>query len=323
MGARVSGRVAQGRTIKSGGDLTMLARALRRLLLIELIIYIAFGWSLVHGAGWTTLAAGTFVLGFALGIRALGIALTFALAGRYDAKPPGNRIGFGGWLRTYFAELGAYIALYTLLQPFEALFTRAQRPCPPAQAQLPVLLLHGYICNRGFMLPLQRFFERHGLTTFSHNLEPVYAGIDSYCDGLARRIEEICAATGAGKVVILGHSMGGLAARAYLRQHGAARVAALITLGTPHHGTALARLGAGENASQMVPGSAWLRLLNQHLIAIPVVSVFSHQDNIVSPRDSAALAGAKLVELYGVGHLTMAFSRRVREIALREISAVS
>jgi triacylglycerol lipase len=323
MGALVSGHVAPGRATKPDRDLTMLARALRRVLLIELIVYIAFGWGLVHGAGWTTPAAGAFVLGFALAIRALGIALTFALAGRYGAKPSGNRIGFAGWLRTYFAELGAYIALYTLLQPFAPLFMGAQRPRSLSRAQLPVLLLHGYICNSGFMLPLQRFLDRHGLTTFSHNLEPVYAGIDSYCDGLARRIEEICAATGAGKVVILAHSMGGLAARAYLRKHGAARVATLITLGTPHHGTALARMGAGENASQMVPGSAWLRLLNRHPIVIPVVSVFSHQDNIVSPRDSAALAGAKRVELYGVGHLTMAFSHRVREIALREISAAS
>lgn len=301
----------------------MLARALRRLLLLELIIYVAFAWGLVHDAGWTMLAAGMFMLGFALALRALGIGVTFALAGRNaGAKPSGNRIGFAGWLRMYFAELGAYIILYKLLQPFESLFMGAQRPRPPARLAPPVLLLHGYICNRGFMLPLQRFLHRHGVTTFSYNLEPVYVGIDSYCDGLARRIEQICAATGTGKIVILAHSMGGLAARAYLRKYGAARVATLITLGTPHHGTALARLGAGENARQMVPGSAWLRLLNQHPIAIPAVSIFSDQDNIVSPRASAALAGAKLIELYGVGHLTMAFSRHVREIALQEIRAV-
>jgi hypothetical protein len=51
--------------------------------------------------------------------------------------------------------------------------------------------------------------------------------------------------------------------------------------------------------------------------------VFSHQDNIVSPQDSAVLAGAKIVPLSGMGHISMPFSRRIREIALQEILAAS
>ncbi len=301
----------------------MLARSFRRVLLIELALFVALGWGLAHYAAWSALQVAALVLGLALAIRALGVAAALALAARSDGPtPPEFRIGFAAWLRLYLAELGAYILLYNLYQPFAPLFVGAEklRPLPPGR--LPVLLLHGYVCNRGFMLPLRRYLQAQGVSAYSHDLEPPLAGIDSYCGALAQRIEEICAATGASRLVILAYSMGGLAARAYLRKYGAARVATLITLGTPHHGTALARLGAGENARQMVPGSAWLRLLNQYPIAIPVVSIFSHQDNIVSPRDSAALAGAKLVELYGVGHFTMAFSRRVREIALREISAV-
>ncbi len=49
-----------------------------------------------------------------------------------------------------------------------------------------------------------------------------------------RRIGDIEAATGASQVVLVGHSMGGLVARAYLRRYGGAKVRRLITIGTPH-----------------------------------------------------------------------------------------
>lgn len=300
----------------------MVARAFRRILLIELILYVVLGWSLVRHAGWSWIEAAAAALGCAFAMRAMGIAATFAIAGRYASPtPPGRRLGLAAWLRLYFAELGAFVLAYNLYQPFERLLMGEERLQPLPRERLPVLLLHGYVCNRGFMLPLRRYLGARGISAYTHNLEPAYADIDSYVDGLARRIEEICATTGADKLVMLAHSMGGLAARAYLRKHGARRVAKLITLGTPHHGTALARLGAGKNGEQMLPGNAWLERLNEAALAVPTVSVFSYQDNLVSPQDSAALAGATNLGISGVGHISMPFSRRIREIALEEILA--
>jgi len=298
----------------------MLARAFRRVLLIELIIYLVLGWCLSSYAGWSWINAAATLLACALALRATGIAATLATARLCSSPtPPEHRLGAFGWLRIYFAELGAYILLYNLYQPFERLFVGAEPLRPLPWGQLPVLLVHGYVCNRGFMLPLRRYLREQGISAYSHNLEPVYADIDGYADALARRIEEICTATGADQLVILGHSMGGLAARAYLRRHGAPRVAKLITLGTPHHGTVMARLAVGTNGQQMVPGNPWLNRLNEEALSLLVVSVFSHQDNIVAPQDSAVLAGAKSISVSGMGHVSMPFSRRIREIALAEI----
>lgn len=298
----------------------MLARAFRGVLLLELIIYLVLGWYLSRYADWHWIKAAAILFGCALALRASGVAATFAIARLFSSPtPPEHRPGAIGWLRLYFAELGAYVLIYNLYQPFERMFVGAEPLQPLPRGQLPVLLVHGYVCNRGFMLPLRRYLGEHGVSAYSHNLEPVYADIDGYADGLARRIEVICAATGADQLVILAHSMGGLAARAYLRRHGARRVAKLITLGTPHHGTVTARLAAGRNGQQMVPGNAWLKQLNEEASNLPVVSVFSHQDNVVVPQDSAALAGAKIVSLSGIGHVAMPFSRRIREIALAEI----
>ena len=300
----------------------MLARAFRRILLIELLIYLAAGCGLVRLAGWDWAEAGLAVFVFALALRALGVATTFVAAGRHASPaPPEHRLGFLGRLKLYFAEFGAFILIFNLYQPFEELLMGTEKPQPSPQGRLPVLLLHGYVCNRGFMLPLRSYLHTHGVSAYSHNLEPVYAGMDNYAEGLARRIDEILTATGADKLVILANSMGGLVARAYLRKCGARRVAKLITLGTPHHGTVMARLGAGENARQMVPGNAWLQRLNEDALTLPVVSLLSYHDNIVLPQESAVLAGAKIVCLSGMGHVSMPFSRRVREVALEEILA--
>jgi triacylglycerol esterase/lipase EstA (alpha/beta hydrolase family) len=48
----------------------------------------------------------------------------------------------------------------------------------------------------------------------------VFNDIDGYVEPLSRRIDEVCAAAGAEQVILVGHSMGGLVSRAYLRRHG-------------------------------------------------------------------------------------------------------
>jgi triacylglycerol lipase len=300
----------------------MLARAYRRALLIELLIYLAAGCGLIGFAGWAWQAAVPALFLFALVLRALGIAVTLIISGRHASPvPPEHRLNLARQVKLFLSELVAYIVLFNLYQPFEALFAGKETPQPSQPGRLPVLLLHGYICNRGFMLPLRRHLQTRGIKAYSHNLEPAYADIDAYADALARRIEEIRSASGAGKLIIVAHSMGGLAARAYLRKYGAGQVAGLITLGTPHQGTLMARLAMGENGAQMVPGNAWLQRLNQGALALPVVSVFSYQDNVVVPQLGATLAGAENVPLSGMGHLGMPFSRRVRELVAQELIA--
>jgi pimeloyl-ACP methyl ester carboxylesterase len=52
------------------------------------------------------------------------------------------------------------------------------------------------------------------------NLEPIYTSIDDFVDPLARRIDAVLAETGAERLILVGHSMGGLVARAYLQRYG-------------------------------------------------------------------------------------------------------
>ena len=107
---------------------------------------------------------------------------------------------------------------------------------------------------------------------------------------------------------------------AYLRRYGAEGVAKLVTLGSPHHGTEMARFGFGRNAQEMQPDSDWIRQLSKtEPPPVPTTSVWSARDNLVVPQDSSRLAGANEIVLPALGHLSMAFSPKILAILLREL----
>jgi triacylglycerol esterase/lipase EstA (alpha/beta hydrolase family) len=303
----------------------MAASTLHRLMLAgEAVLYLLLGWLLVSWCGWAARQA----VGLAMILAVLGrtfvIATTFAFSRAYAAPPPaGCAIGAGRGLAMALRELAAFCLLFSVVMPFERLFMGADRLGRGEGGRLPLLLIHGYQCNRGYWLWLRRRLERAGWQVATISLHPVFEDIDGYVAQVARRIDEVCAATGAAQVVLVGHSMGGLVSRAYLRAHGNAKVAKLVTLGSPHHGSRLAVLGLGENGRQMIPGSDWLAGLNASgAVPLPeTVSIYSCQDNYVMPQDSSLLEGAKVVPLGGLGHLEMAFSPEVERVLLAELDA--
>jgi triacylglycerol lipase len=290
----------------------MAARQFRWLLLGELLGYFLLGYWLVSGAGWTPLqAVGLALAGFFGGrLFIVGLTFVFMLQGR-GTVPVELRIGPYGALRMVLEEFLGFVVLFSLIQPFEAFWLGPDRLAKPASGRPPLLLIHGYQCNRGFWFWLRPRLEAAGWTVATHSLEPVFSDIDAYAEGIARRIDQVLVATGAPQVILVGHSMGGLASRGYLRRHGTGKVARLITLGSPHRGTLLARLGLGPNARQMRVDSPWLRGLAAPLPPASV-SIYSCHDNYVFPQQACStLEGAANVAIGGVSHLGMAFSPRV------------
>ncbi len=304
----------------------MAAATLHRLMLAgEAGLYLLVGLLMVRQAGWAPQQA----LGLAMILAVLGrtfiIATTFAFSRAYAAVPPaGFAIGVGRGFVMALRELAAFCLLFSIVMPFERLFMGADRVGRAEGGRLPVLLVHGYQCNRGFWVWLRGRIAREGWQVGTISLAPVFNDIDGYVEQVARRIDEVCAAAGTGQVILVGHSMGGLVSRAYLRRHGNAKVAKLVTLGSPHRGSRLAVMGPGRNARQMIPGSDWLAGLNAPGAApLPAatVSIYSCQDNYVMPQDSPVLEGAKAVPLAGIGHLEMAFSPEIERVLLAELSA--
>jgi triacylglycerol lipase len=133
---------------------------------------------------------------------------------------------------------------------------------------------------------------------------------------LARRIDEVLAATGAAQLVLIGHSMGGLVCRDYLALAGGAKVAQLITLATPHQGSQLAAMGLGDNAREMEPGSGWLQRFAAVPLCVPGISVRTSHDNFVLPQSRQRMEGMEDIEISALGHLSLIYSRRTTALLL-------
>jgi triacylglycerol esterase/lipase EstA (alpha/beta hydrolase family) len=174
---------------------------------------------------------------------------------------------------------------------------------PPAPAELPILLLHGVGCNAGVWSGFRRHLEQRGFgPVYALSYGPPLASIEHFADQVATRIGDIADATGASQVVLVGHSMGGLVARAYLRQYGGAKVRRLITIGTPHHGSMHAWMMAGMSLAQMRPSNAWLATLNGIADGVPVASIWSWHDSMVTPQTSSRIEWGDNIVLAGVAH---------------------
>lgn len=304
-----------------------LARALRRLLALELGLYLLAGLWLVRAHGWRPVAAVLAALACALLWRAAFTLATYALAWWWRSPvPPPLRVGPLRFLGHVAAETAALGVAYAVLQPFARAWTGAGGAGAQRAPRLPVILVHGYVCNGAIWRPLARVLRARGESVWAADYEPLYGSIDGAVPQLAAQVDAALAATGRTRAVLVAHSMGGLVARAYLRAHGGAKVARVITLGTPHGGSMHAHLGAGRNAREMEPGSGWLTALaadERVGLAAPLVALYSQHDNFVAPQVAAAHPRARNVALAGVGHVALYRSRAVRAIVLAEIDAAN
>lgn len=301
----------------------MSARRLSQLLLlVQAVAALLIGWALLRrgAAPWAATLAG---IGAVVLVR-LAINLNnFVMAARFaSATPAGFHLDLRARLRLVAEEFSASM----LVSNWQIARGSAATRIYPRSAYPPVLLLHGYGCNSGYWAHLAPLLDAARISHATVDLEPVAASIDDYVPLVERSVQALCAASGAQQVAIVAHSMGGLVARAWMRSHGRARVARLITLGTPHHGTALASLGLGENAAQMRRGADWLQTLADGEDAATralVTSIYTHHDNIVAPQTSSELPGARNIAFGGVGHVALGRNPRVLAEVMREISALA
>lgn len=293
----------------------MLAIALRVLIVVELSLYSALA---LNYFGLTPLAAAAFALAGLLALR-VGITVPPCIYAWY-LLPPQPRPGIAQAVRMYLCELLAFMMNFVVISPFERWWMGPDR-LRPTPGRPPVLLIHGYACSRAAWWRMRRRLEAAGWTVATLNLEPIYTSIDNYVEPVARRIDEVLAATGAEQVIVVGHSMGGLVARAYLRQHGGAKVARLVTLGTPHGGSELARVGLGGNARQMEPGNPWLTALADAKIPVDTLTIFNPYDNYVMPPSNLLLPGAATRAVDDVCHLSMLYSPRVVDALLEALQS--
>lgn len=278
-----------------------LANFLRLGLVLELLAGTLVAVALLPASarGWAP------VLALSVPFIVIGIALAIqvTVAERVDPRSPPP--AFGRLLRAWWDETCISSRAFVVSQPFMANFPEPPLVTDPQRPAL--LLIHGYICNRAVWRRLLASGELAGCNVATVNLEPVFGSIDRYAAVVHDAVEKLRAATGARRVTLVAHSMGGLAARVYLRDYGNAAVEGVIAVATPHAGTVFGRYGVGPNGRQMATGSAFIQGLAQATApsAHKFVCVASRDDNLVVPRTSPLLPGARHVLLQRAGHLQL------------------
>ena len=242
---------------------------------------------------------------------------------------PGSYLG---WLRELLVT-GVCLVCY----PFGIGGTTPESPSEgsPARSSVeggaaPVLLVHGYGHNRSGWTFLVRHLRHCGFDhVYSLNYSPLAHDLPGLARELARRIDAIREVTGARRVHLVGHSLGGIVIRYYVQLLGGdANVDTAITIASPHEGTLAAGFGRSPVLRQLRVGSWVIQALDETARPSPVqwVSYYSNLDVLVQPASSAMLRHPALdatnVLVKDHGHLSILLAPGLgRSIASRLAAA--
>lgn len=191
------------------------------------------------------------------------------------------------------------VAMSTLIATFLV-------PTAPAAAVTPdpVIIVNGTFGPAFFYEPLAARLRADGYHVSIFELTNLGTGdIAVTARNLNAFADRVRAQTGASKVDLVGHSQGGLVARQYIKfEGGASEVDSLVSLGSPHYGTAVANIadffGFGNcigvvACQQMAIGSTFLANLNagdDTIGAVRYTNLYTIYDELVQPVGNAALA---------------------------------
>jgi triacylglycerol esterase/lipase EstA (alpha/beta hydrolase family) len=291
----------------------MLAKLLRRLLATQLLLGAVLGWFL---CSQTTL--GNWLIPLTALLVPLAINLILIVSYAVKSRTPGQS---ALWWRSIWGEYVACCRVYMMQQPWG---NQPKLTLPPAGVSLktPVVLVHGYLCNHRVWDAMAEQLRQAGHPVLAVDLEPLFVSIDRYAPIIEETVSELCRQTGADQVALVGHSMGGLAIRAWMRSCGTERIAHIITLGTPHQGTRIDPHPKTPNGQQMAWHSDWLKALE--LSETPETRRLMHlaltpQDSIVYPQCEQRLEGAPVMIFEGLGHLELSQNREVGDWVLSQL----
>ena len=250
---------------------------------------------------------------------ALFLGLEFLLLAFFGADPSVERPSPTQLLGAWVGEVLRAPLVFCWRQPFrshsEPDLTTALQP-----AQRGVVFVHGFFCNRGFWNPWMKTLRVLDVPFIAVTLEPPFGSIAGYAETVESAVARMEATTGHSPVIVA-HSMGGLAVRAWLTGCGARhRPHRVITIGSPHRGTWLARFARTVNGLEMRSSSSWIDVLaaGESLADRARFTCFyGNCDNIVFPASVATLSGAENRHLPGTAHVQMAYHPEVMRELLR------
>ena len=306
----------------------MLARLLRRLILLQLAIAVLIAMALIHFTRLAPPIAWPLGASWLLVLPMLSMLRSFLRGYRHQGSQA-TAAPLSHWLRAAGIEILRTWRLFLWRQAV------ASEGVPdgghePAAAQagpagVPVLLIHGFVCNHRIWDEMAAHLRARGHPVRRIDLEPLFCSIDRYAPRVEAAVIALLADHGGDRLAVVGHSMGGLAIRAWLRAHPQrlANLSVAITLGTPHRGTLIDPAPRLANTREMLYDSEWLAALARSespaLRERFRVSI-ARQDQIVFPQTEQWLPGMRVRVWEAMGHLELCCDPAVLAAVADQIS---
>jgi pimeloyl-ACP methyl ester carboxylesterase len=168
---------------------------------------------------------------------------------------------------------------------------------PPRGGDVAVLV-HGFLATAGVLRPLREALESDAGVTVASFTHAPGVGVT----GLARRVSDLVRRLDAERIHLVGHSIGGLAARWFVEELGGdRRVVQTVSIASPFWGVRRARLLPGVLGRELAPESAVLTRLRASVRrGVPHFAVSGSHDAVVGPP--APLGSEDEIVAHGCGH---------------------
>lgn len=208
-----------------------------------------------------------------------------------------------------------------------------------------VMLYHGYLQGRAAFRRISHVLDSEIFDFFpvASNYQPYSQQIELTAERALYQLEWWLKHTDATRVMLVGHSQGGIVVRTMVQKLGGhPTIRRVTTLGTPNQGTKAAALGFAntpfmrilerkfvhrdtgrESGFQMLPGSSLIRELNSMPWPEKIIgtSIYSQVDPLVWPTRYCRLPYPKAVnvEMKKFGHMQVLYDMQAIELLLRSL----
>ena len=192
-------------------------------------------------------------------------------------------------------------------------------PVPSAPCgRAPAVLVHGFMGHPDMLRPLSRRLLREGWT----DIERVgYPSLSASMEEIAFAIGRVVEKKGE-PVDLVGHSLGAVACRAYLKIFGGTPyVRRFVSLGGPHAGTSLYRVVPSQLTAALDPRGPWVGRLALGNEPVPTWVIRARYDHQVLPPVRASLAGAQEIVLEGYGHNGLLWAKAAHDAVIKALTA--
>ncbi len=190
----------------------------------------------------------------------------------------------------------------------------------------PVVVIPGFVANDLIMLPMRQWLNRIGYRAHMANILWNTACPDKTAAALVRQVETLHRKTGK-KVILIGHSLGGMLAKATMHKN-PELIDRVVTMGSPFRDIVEAhpivlkiwdylKIAKGDLVGRHLTASCGTGYcvcqFTQSMIAPPAVDVpqfaiYSRNDGVVGWQSCAEISPENNTEVSGVSHMGLAFN---------------